>query len=137
METGIWQSSSSVSNRIVTIYLIFTLYPLTVHSTQSLWSDYTSQPCSSGSNLKYLSGDALLDSPNCLGPNNAPYPSAAVARTFSSNWNGASTRRGRMSQLPTLSPSTTQNVLLKAYGEANNEEAHGSRFVNWRLTSGS
>lgn len=60
--------------RIVTVYLIFTLYPLTVHSTQSLWSDYTSQPCSSGSNLKYLSGDALLDSPNCLGPNNAPYP---------------------------------------------------------------
>lgn len=33
-----------------------------------------------------------------------------------------------MSQLPTLAPSVTQNVLLKAYGEANNDEAHGSRF---------
>lgn len=54
--------------------------------------------------------------------------SAAVARTFNSNWNGAATRRGRMSQLPTLAPSVTQNVLLKAYGEANNEEAHGSRY---------
>lgn len=54
--------------------------------------------------------------------------SATVARTFNSNWNAAASRRGRMSQLPTLSPSVTQNVLLKAYGEANNEEAHGSRF---------
>lgn len=54
--------------------------------------------------------------------------SAAVARTFNSNWNLGATRRGRMSQLPTLAPSVTQNVLLKAYGEANNEEAHGSRF---------
>lgn len=54
--------------------------------------------------------------------------SATVARTFNSNWNGAATRRGRMSQLPTLAPSVTQNVLLKAYGEANNDEAHGSRF---------
>lgn len=115
--------------QIVTVCLIFTIYPLTVHSTQSLWSDYSSsQPCSSGSNLKYLSGDALLDSPSCIGPNNAPYPSAAVARTFNSNWNAGATRRGRMSQLPTLSPSVTQNVLLKAYGEANNEETHGSRY---------
>lgn len=54
--------------------------------------------------------------------------SAAVARTFNSNWNAAATRRGRMSQLPTLSPSVTQNVLLKAYGEANNDEDHGSRY---------
>lgn len=54
--------------------------------------------------------------------------SAAVARTFNSNWNGAAARRGRMTQLPTLAPSVTQNVLLKAYGEANNEEAHGSRY---------
>ena len=45
-----------------------------VMAGQTLWSDFTEEQCSSSSNLNYISGDALKDSPNCIGPNNAPYP---------------------------------------------------------------
>ncbi|XP_050096517.1 uncharacterized protein LOC126578213 [Anopheles aquasalis] len=99
----------------------------TATSGHRLWSDGPSasgarsgtEKCSSSGNLKYLSGDALTDSPNCIGPNNAPYPASMVARTFS-NWApGGSSRRGRMSQLPTLDPKITQRALLQAYGDAN------------------
>ncbi|CAD7080750.1 unnamed protein product [Hermetia illucens] len=114
----------SSSIKILTFLLVFTLHKHTVNS--SLWSSYTDEKCSGGAGLKYLSGDALTDSPNCLGPNNVPYPSAAVARTFSS-WNGSS-RRGRQSQLPTLDPHVTKSALLRAYNEANSEETEGSRM---------
>ena len=53
--------------------------------------------------------------------------SAAVARTFGS-WSSSGSRRGRMNQLPTLAPSVTQSVLLKAYGEANEDvDVHSLR----------
>ncbi|XP_030387861.1 uncharacterized protein LOC115634346 [Scaptodrosophila lebanonensis] len=102
---------------------------LTCATNAALWpsyrSDEASSKCAGGSGLKYLSGDALTDSPDCLGPNNAPYPSSAVARTFS-NWNGNS-RRGRQSKLPTtLDPAITTSALLRAYDEVNNNEAIGS-----------
>ncbi|XP_068149285.1 uncharacterized protein [Drosophila tropicalis] len=102
----------------------------------ALWPSYSSDStsssssvvpsrCAGGRGLKYLSGDALTDSLDCLGPNNAPYPSAAVARTFS-NWNGNS-RRGRQSKLPnTLDPAITTSALLRAYDEVNNNEAASS-----------
>lgn len=128
-------------------------------SGHSLWTDLSAfeQPsvqCSNGANLKYLSGDALSDSPSCLGPNNTPYPryglynkcyfysanekinynysytlfhlsSSAVARQFG-NWNGMNSRKGRMSSMPTLPPAVTQSVLMKAYSEANEEvDVHG------------
>lgn len=49
-----------------------------------------------------------------------------MSRQFG-NWNGGSTRRGRMSSVPTLNPSVTQSVLLKAYSEANEDvDVHGS-----------
>ncbi|KAH8270261.1 hypothetical protein KR018_006349, partial [Drosophila ironensis] len=98
----------------------------------ALWPSYSSDDapasrCAGGRGLKYLSGDALTDSPDCLGPNNAPYPSAAVARTFS-NWNGNS-RRGRQSKLPsTLDPAITTSALLRAYDEVNNEAVGSSRY---------
>lgn len=31
-------------------------------------------PCAGGKGLKYISGDALSDGTNCVGPNNQPYP---------------------------------------------------------------
>lgn len=43
----------------------------------ALWSNYDTEKaekCSGSVGLKYLSGNALIDSPNCLGPNNSPYP---------------------------------------------------------------
>ncbi|XP_055629786.1 uncharacterized protein LOC129770760 [Toxorhynchites rutilus septentrionalis] len=107
------------------IYLVAQL--ITVLSTctqiilaaQSLWPNLSTEKCSTGGSLKYISGNALTDSPTCLGPNNAPYPSNVVARTFS-NWNSnGSSRRGRMSQPPTLDPKLMQRALLQAYGDAN------------------
>lgn len=55
--------------------------------------------------------------------------SAVVARTFGSWSSGGSTRRGRMmNQMPTMAPSLTQSVLLKAYGAANEDvDVHGGR----------
>lgn len=32
------------------------------------------QSCDGGKGLKYISGDALSDGTNCVGPNNQPYP---------------------------------------------------------------
>lgn len=42
----------------------------------SFWYKFESagQKCTGGNGLKYLSGDALTDSPGCLGPANLPYP---------------------------------------------------------------
>ncbi|XP_037818902.1 uncharacterized protein LOC119613394 [Lucilia sericata] len=130
------------SSRLTTkILALFCIINLNVHiASASLWNSYGSSSssssdsktlslarCSGGRGLKYLSGDALTDSPDCLGPNNAPYPSAAVARTFT-NWNGSS-RRGRQSKLPsTLDPAITTSALLRAYNEVNNEDIDNHRF---------
>uniref|UniRef100_A0A182PB61 OAR domain-containing protein n=1 Tax=Anopheles epiroticus TaxID=199890 RepID=A0A182PB61_9DIPT len=115
---------------LITLLLLPAYGPRLAYSSNSarahtLWSDGPAaaggsvEKCSSSGSLKYLSGDALTDSPNCVGPNNAPYPASLVARTFS-NWTpGGSSRRGRMSQLPTLDPKLTQRALLQAYGDAN------------------
>lgn len=32
------------------------------------------QSCTGGKGLKFISGDALADGTNCMGPNNQPYP---------------------------------------------------------------
>ncbi|XP_041770222.1 uncharacterized protein LOC121592652 [Anopheles merus] len=116
--------------QLITLLLLPAYGPQFAYSSTSarahtLWSDGPAaagssvEKCSPSGSLKYLSGDALTDSPNCLGPNNAPYPASLVARTFS-NWTpGGSSRRGRMSQLPTLDPKLTQRALLQAYGDAN------------------
>lgn len=65
-------------------------------------------------NLKYLWGDALTDSPDCVGPNNVPYPHAAIARAFRNNmWSGSS-RTGRSKQ-HTIDPELTRRALLAAY----------------------
>lgn len=52
--------------------------------TQQLWpgnilnrsaaSPRQLQACTGGKGLKYISGDALMDGTNCVGPNNQPYP---------------------------------------------------------------
>uniref|UniRef100_A0A1A9ZS94 Uncharacterized protein n=1 Tax=Glossina pallidipes TaxID=7398 RepID=A0A1A9ZS94_GLOPL len=116
------------------ILAVFYFIYINMHITYaSLWPSFINETqldklnrCNGGQGLKYLSGDALTDSNDCLGPNNAPYPSAAVARTFST-WNG-NARRGRQSKFPnTLDPSITKNALLRAYGEANNEVINSYR----------
>lgn len=53
--------------------------------------------------------------------------SAAVARQFGNLFGGGTTRRGRMNAMPTLEPSVTKSVLLKAYGAANEDvDVHGN-----------
>ncbi|XP_055382489.1 uncharacterized protein LOC129612754 [Condylostylus longicornis] len=128
-------------NIFLTIFLTI-LYQQIIIVNAALWSNYpTHEKCSNKPSLKYLSGDALTDDINCIGPNNSPYPSAAVARMFS-NWNaGGTTRRGRQSRFPaTLDPSVTQSALLRAYSEANEEgESHRryGRSLNGASTSSS
>ncbi|KAF2903811.1 hypothetical protein ILUMI_02363 [Ignelater luminosus] len=71
--------------------------------------------CEGGAGLKYLWGDALSDPSDCLGPNNMPYPSAAISRTFrsSSLWTG-SARTGRSAKR-TIDPFLTRRALLAAH----------------------
>ncbi|CAH1117458.1 unnamed protein product [Phaedon cochleariae] len=70
--------------------------------------------CEGGGNLKYLWGDALLDHPDCVGPNNMPYPNAAIDRSFrgSNPWSG-SFRTGRSQK--TIDPFLTRKALLAAH----------------------
>ncbi|XP_026474219.1 uncharacterized protein LOC113377961 [Ctenocephalides felis] len=67
--------------------------------------------------LKYVWGDALTDPPDCLGPDNLPYPAAAVARA-ARGWSSGGNRKGRMGTLPTLDPHVTQRALLRAHKAA-------------------
>lgn len=89
-------------------------------SAQSLWPNLNAEKCAGvASKLKYLSGDALIDSPNCIGPNHLPYPSSTINRAF----NGGSSRKGRQSQYPTtVDPIVMQSTLLSAYREVNDEQ---------------
>lgn len=100
-------------------------------ATASLWGGFDSEgaeKCSSSVGLKYISGDALRDSTDCIGPNNVPYPSATVARTFS-GWSGVNNRRGRQSKFSqTMDPAVTQSALLRAYSEMNDDAPAHSRF---------
>ncbi|XP_023309800.1 uncharacterized protein LOC108915779 [Anoplophora glabripennis] len=82
--------------------------------------------CEGGGGLKYLWGDALMDSPNCVGPDNMPYPTAAIERSFrgSSPWMG-SARTGRSQR--TIDPFLTRKALLGAYEHSTGHEPVISR----------
>ncbi|XP_022899920.1 uncharacterized protein [Onthophagus taurus] len=71
--------------------------------------------CQGGNGLKYLWGDALSDSSDCLGPNNLPYPSSAINRSFKSSnvWTGSS-RVGRFAS-HVMDPEVTRKALLAAH----------------------
>jgi hypothetical protein len=102
-------------------------------TAQSLWPHLSEKCNGGGAKLKYLSGDALIDSTNCLGPNNIPYPSATIGRAFSSG----SSRKGRQSQLKpsTVDPMLMQSTLLNAYREVNDEPSstrHGELNISPR-----
>ena len=87
-------------------------------TAQSLWPDLSEKCQGNGSKLKYLSGDALIDSPNCMGPKNLPYPSATINRAFS----GGSSRKGRQTGFPTtVDPMVMQSTLLNVYREVNDD----------------
>jgi hypothetical protein len=100
-------------------------------TAQSLWPNLGEKCNGGGAKLKYLSGDALIDSTNCVGPNNIPYPSSTINRAFSSG----SSRKGRQSQLKpsTVDPMVMQSTLLNAYREVNDEPSstrHGKLNIS-------
>lgn len=99
-------------------------------TAQSLWPSLEDNKCGgAGGKLKYLSGDALTDSLNCIGPNHLPYPHAMINRAFSSSGSSSSSRRGRQSSQftqPTLDPVLMQSTLLNAYKEVNGDEPSSS-----------
>ncbi|KAK9888409.1 hypothetical protein WA026_000658 [Henosepilachna vigintioctopunctata] len=103
---------------ILTIVLSFISEVLTKRNTLK---------CEGGENLKYLWGDALSDSPDCLGPNDMPYPTAAIERSLKINQWGGNHRTGR-SQKSTIDPFITRKALMRAHELSNgNEEALISR----------
>lgn len=65
-----------------------------------------------GKKLKYLSGDALSDRRDCIGPEGKKYPSEAIERMLPKI---TSSRTGRSFGSRLVDPSTTRNNLLKAY----------------------
>lgn len=93
-------------------------------ATESLWPNVDQKCTGNGAKLKYLSGDALTDSPNCLGPNSVPYPSTTISRAFS----GGSSRKGRQSHFPsTIDPMVMQSTLINAYRNVNDESDSNTR----------
>lgn len=93
-------------------------------TAESLWPNIEHKCTGNGSKLKYLSGDALTDSPNCLGPNSKPYPSTTISRAFS----GGSSRKGRQSSFPsTIDPLVMQSTLLNAYRNVNDDTESNTR----------
>lgn len=76
---------------------------------------YANKKCEgNGLGLKYVWGDALTDSKDCIGPNNLQYPSAAISRSFKNVWSGNS-RTARSHQPRTIDPELTRQALLKNY----------------------
>ncbi|CAG5107033.1 Protein of unknown function, partial [Cotesia congregata] len=75
-----------------------------------------SKKCSAGGlDLKYVRGDALIDSADCLGPNNAPYPSAAIEKSLKSFWGGSSRTGRAYHQNRVADPELTRQKLLHNY----------------------
>ncbi|XP_055323078.1 uncharacterized protein LOC129578459 [Sitodiplosis mosellana] len=113
-------------SKVLTVYSIFTICVSSlVHServrSKSMWSSYPTERCTADTKLKYMSGNALTDDVNCIGPNNTPYPSATIQKIYS-HWSSGA-RKGRMNgQIPTtLDPSVTQSMLMNSYSSANHD----------------
>ncbi|XP_073983406.1 uncharacterized protein [Rhodnius prolixus] len=107
------------------IQLLSSLFFIGVNGSFEI--ENSQRKCGSNSaQLKYLWGDALTDSPNCLGPNNLQYPSAQIARNFrKGNIMWGSARTARTSSV--LDPSITQKALLKAHELTNFADIASSR----------
>ncbi|XP_014220404.1 uncharacterized protein LOC106648209 [Trichogramma pretiosum] len=74
-----------------------------------------------GSGLKYVWGDALTDSTDCLGPNNMQYPTGAIARTFKNVWPGSSRTARHYQDRETIDPEITRQTLLQNYKAASGD----------------
>ncbi|CAH0769293.1 unnamed protein product [Bemisia tabaci] len=101
---------------VIKILKILSAVSIAVRATLLEGSSSRGQKCvGNGEKLKYLWGDALTDTSNCIGPNNAPYPYSIISKTF---------RRNQMSRMGrsfnAVDPLLTSRSLLKNY-ELNNQ----------------
>lgn len=103
----------------IAIFFLQLLSTLLTHTFAKL----ATSKCEGGNGLKYIWGDALTDTADCVGPNNMPYPSSVIARSFRNSglWTGSS-RQGRMKN--TIDPMLMRKALMKAH-----EENFGSSMV--------
>ncbi|XP_011303509.1 uncharacterized protein [Fopius arisanus] len=113
-----------------------------VISSSGLASDKPRKCAGSGNGLKYVWGDALTDSPDCIGPNDMQYPAAAIARSFKNLWGGSS-RTGRVYNHHNRikDPELTRQELLHNYkasrGEYTLSSSRNGRSFTPKETCGS
>lgn len=115
--------------QLLAIYTLFTLYTLTevdssldtFSRSMPSWTAHPTEKCNTDSKLKYLSGDALSASTNCVGPNGAPYPHASIAKMFTHRTSGARKGRAGLASSTTLDPAITKSVLMNTYSAANHD----------------
>ncbi|KAK2582705.1 hypothetical protein KPH14_004978 [Odynerus spinipes] len=95
---------------------------------------YATKKCEgNGLGLKYVWGDALTDSPDCIGPNNMQYPTTAISRSFKSLW--ANGRTARSHQSRTIDPEITRQALLRNYKIAQEDFSIGGNARDGRAFS--
>ncbi|XKL61333.1 hypothetical protein PGB90_008390 [Kerria lacca] len=92
--------------------LILHLLSVYIFNIKCIDSEKYSKCGAHGQNLKYVWGDALVDSSDCIGINDAPYPSSAIARMFRKSWI-TSSRSGR--SFNAFDPTVTKQILLRNY----------------------
>ncbi|XP_011500995.1 PREDICTED: uncharacterized protein LOC105364700 isoform X2 [Ceratosolen solmsi marchali] len=114
----------------MSIYLRLTLLMLTASQ-----STHAAKRCEgTGLGLKYIWGDALIDSTDCLGPNNLQYPTTSIARNFKNMWSG-NARTARHYQTRTIDPEITRQALLNKYRLAHGEYSIGNNSRSARSFS--
>ncbi|XP_063977700.1 uncharacterized protein LOC135162786 [Diachasmimorpha longicaudata] len=80
----------------------------------------------SGVELKYVWGDAMTDSPDCVGPNDTHYPVAAIARNLKNLWGNSRTARVYNHNNRVTDPEITRQALLHNYKVSRSEYTLGT-----------
>ncbi|XP_015120189.1 uncharacterized protein LOC107043277 [Diachasma alloeum] len=80
----------------------------------------------SGVGLKYVWGDAMTDSADCVGPNDMQYPVAAIARSFKNLWGNSRTGRAYNHHNHVTDPEKTRQALLQNYKASRGEYTLGA-----------
>ncbi|KAL1454945.1 hypothetical protein WDU94_009073, partial [Cyamophila willieti] len=99
--------------------LIGTLFITSIVNTSTVICESSSDDvsCEDTKKLKYVWGDALTDSSNCLGPKGTSYPTSTISKIFRRSQGWGSSRKGR--SYGTIDPMITQKNLLKNYQAMN------------------
>ncbi|XP_030748116.1 uncharacterized protein LOC115876466 [Sitophilus oryzae] len=116
------------------------LVPLIIYTLAREVVSKVPTKCEGGGGLKYLWGDALSDSPDCVGPTNMPYPTAAIERSFKGTNPWLGNFRTARSQ-KTIDPFLTRKALLNSYERSSVNDrwssSRESRATNLQSSCGS